>query len=82
MSRVACHRDKQVVDAVLEQLRPGTTVQIRYDPTDPGKSFLNPEDLNFSDFFCFVLAVGLFFFGIKSPKWAATKIAREQVSSP
>ncbi|WLI90443.1 DUF3592 domain-containing protein [Massilia sp. R2A-15] len=72
-SRVACNRDKHLVDAALEQLQPDATIRIRYDPTDPGKSFVDPEDVDFTDVFYIVLAFGLIVYGLFVPRALARK---------
>lgn len=33
---VGCDRDKRVIDARLERMRPGDRIRVRYDPRDPG----------------------------------------------
>ncbi len=77
-SRVACNRDKRLVDAALEQLQPDATIRIRYDPTDPEKSFVNPEDVNFSDVFYIVLAFGLIVYGLFVPRALARKTTQHR----
>ncbi|WP_313032524.1 DUF3592 domain-containing protein, partial [Massilia alkalitolerans] len=57
-----CDRDKRVLDARLERMRPGDRITVRYDPDDPGDAvvYLAPV-LSFHDIL--FGAIGVVWFG-------------------